>query len=509
MAADRATPNPPLFVDRERERAQLRELLDRPGPNLALVTGRRRVGKTYLLTNTWPDAQTFYFVAAEGSSPINRRELVQSVARHFDLRLDPADYPTWRTVFRLLYELRTPEPLVIVLDEFQYLMGTREGVPSQLNAIHDVHRDDRPFVLVLCGSAVRTMEQLNAGDAPLYGRFARTIRVEPFDYFDAAALVPASTHRERAMAYGIVGGTPRYLRALRDDRSLRDNVAAEVLSPGGQIRMQVETLIDQERGLRKPEDYKALLRAIGAGRTSAQEIATYAALADDISSTKRMLAKLVELGYVRAERNFGATGTAPFRFRLADPALQFHAKIVSRFRSELATYDPREVWAKEIAPARLDTYMGGMFERMAAEGYQRHRQRLGLPMIDTWSRWEGTVSTERGSGEPRSVEVDIVASLTNGRMLTGAIKWGNLGIDVHAKHLRELAMLADAGHAWAKKALHPDSPLLYVTGGVLSPDFTARAEQDGHPVTTLTLDDLYHGLTPAVVPRALRWPEAG
>ena len=224
MAPDRAAPQPPIFVDRENERTQLRELLERPGPSLSLVTGRRRVGKTYLLTNTWPEAQTFYFVAAEGSSPINRRELVQSIARHFDLELDPADYPTWRTVFRLLYELRTPEPLVIILDEFQYLMGTREGVPSQLNAIHDVHRDDRPFVLVLCGSAVRTMEQLNAGDAPLYGRFARTIRVEPFDYFDAAALVPASTNRERAVAYGIIGGTPSYLRALRADRDRKSVV---------------------------------------------------------------------------------------------------------------------------------------------------------------------------------------------------------------------------------------------------------------------------------------------
>ena len=500
MASHRTTPHQPLFVDRESERMQLRELLERPGPSLALVTGRRRVGKTYLLTNTWPEAQTFYFVAAEGSSHINRRELVQSIARHFDLQLDPADYPTWRTVFRLLYELRTPEPLVIVLDEFQYLMGTREGVPSQLNAIHDVHRDDRPFVLVLCGSAVRTMEQLHAGDAPLYGRFARTIRVEPFDYFDAAALVPASTHRERAIAYGIVGGTPRYLRALRVDRSLRDNVAAEVLSPGGQVRMQVETLIDQERGLRKTEDYKAILRAIGAGHTGAQGIAAYIALADDISSIKRMLATLVELGYVRAERDFGAKRTSPFRFRLSDPALQFHSKIVSLFRSELATYDPREVWEQEIAPARLDTYMGGIFERIAAEGYQRHRQRLGLPMIDSWSRWDGTVTTRRGTGEPRSFEVDIVASLTNGRMLTGAIKWGNFGVDVHAKHLRELAMLADAGQPWARQALHPEAPLLYVTGGAFSPDFKARAEQDGHHVTALTLDDLYHGLKPAVVP---------
>ena len=110
------------------------------------------------------------------------------------------------------------------------------------------------------------------------------------------------------------------------------------------------------------------------------------------------------------------------------------------------------------------------------------------------------MTTRRGTGEPRSFEVDIVASLTNGRMLTGAIKWGNLGVDVHAKHLRELAILADAGQPWARQALHPEAPLLYVTGGAFSPDFTARAEQDGHHVTALTLDDLYHGLKPAVVP---------
>ncbi|WP_310569702.1 ATP-binding protein [Gemmatimonas sp.] len=500
MSPTRESARLPLFVDRESERAQLRALLKRPGPSLALVTGRRRVGKTYLLINTWPEAQTFYFVAAEGTSTINRRELVQSIARHFALALDPADYPTWRTVFRLLYELRTPEPLVVILDEFQYLMGTKDGVPSQLNAIHDVHRDDRPFVLVLCGSAVRTMEHLNAGDAPLYGRFARTIRVAPFDYFDAAALVPVSSNRERAIAYGIVGGTPRYLRAFQSDRSLQENVAAEVLAPGGQIRMQIESLIDQERGLRKTEEYKAILRAIGAGHTSAQEIASYVDMAHDITSLRRMLDRLVELGYVRAERNFAARRTSPYRYRLDDPALQFHAKMVSLFRSELATYDPAEVWEREIAPARLDTYMGAIFERIAAEGYQRHRQRLGLPMIEHWGRWEGTVTPQRGRGEPRSFEVDIVASLTDGRMLTGAIKWGDLGLDVHAKHLRELAVLADAGQTWAREALRPNAPLLYVTGKTLSADFKERAEQDGHPVYTLTMEDLYHGLMPAVMP---------
>jgi Archaea bacterial proteins of unknown function len=270
-------------------------------------------------------------------------------------------------------------------------------------------------------------------------------------------------------------------------------------------RSTTSTPPPSSRSLRTASDQSPIAslvahRVICAGCTGAQAIAAYAELTHDVTSLKRMLDRLVDLGYIRAERDFGTKRTSPFRYRLDDPALQFHARIVSLFRSELATYGPEEVWAREIQPARLDTYMGGIFERIAAAGYQRHRQRLDLPMIDTWSRWEGTVTSPRGTGEARSFEVDIVASLTNGHMLTGAIKWGTLGIDVHAEHLRDLAVLADAGQKWARKALHPDAPLLYVTGGTLSPEFKARAEQDGHLVITLTLDDLYHGLTPAVVP---------
>ena len=85
------------------------------------------------------------------------------------------------------------------------------------------------------------------------------------------------------------------------------------------------------------------------------------------TSVKRMLEKLVELGYVRAERNFAARKTSPYRYRLDDPALQFHAALVGLFRSELATYAPLEVWAREIVGPRLDTYMGTVFERIARE----------------------------------------------------------------------------------------------------------------------------------------------
>ena len=77
--------------------------------------------------------------------------------------------------------------------------------------------------------------------------------------------------------------------------------------------------------------------------------------------------------------------------------------------------------------------------------------------------------------------------------MTGAVKWGDLGIGVHYKYLSELEVLADAGHAWAREALEPSAPFLYVTGGKFSENFSTRASEEGHSTMASTLRDLYEG----------------
>lgn len=470
-------------VDREEPRRVLRELLARQGPNIALLYGRRRVGKTFLLNHTWPAERTFYFVAAETTEAINRVELIAAVNRQFGPSLAPEDYPTWRTVFRLLFELGAPDPIAVVLDEFQYLVDADPSIPSQLTAVFDVHRDRRPFVLALSGSVIRTMEQLAAGGAPLYGRLAASLPLAPFDYVDAAAMMPFPDARTCAVAYGIYGGTPRYLASLRPDRSLAENVAADVLDPGGQVRIQVESVIDQERGLRSTEAYRAIVRAVGSGRTQLNAIAQYAAIPVG-TPLRQMLNALVELGYLGAHRNFGAARNAVYRYRLADPALQFHAALVELYRSELARNAPIDVWEEYIA-AHVDTYMGLVFERIAEQAYRRLRAANRLPMVEEWGRWEGVDKT----GASR--EVDVVARLSDGRMLTGAVKWGGLDLGVHNRHLRALEALAGSGQGWAREALEQHAPLIYVTGESFPPDFAVRAEADGHTVLAWTLNDIY------------------
>ncbi|MGM0628312.1 MAG: AAA family ATPase, partial [Candidatus Fermentibacterota bacterium] len=152
------------FVDREVELDELRRLADSDSAEMALLYGRRRVGKTYLLSRAWEDP--FYFLAADTTSRTNLRDLILELARWTGRKLEVDDYPTWRTAFRLMAEVSGERPgEVFVLDEFQYLLQGEEDVASQLTAVWDTELGSSPLLLVLCGSEVATMEALQGSDS--------------------------------------------------------------------------------------------------------------------------------------------------------------------------------------------------------------------------------------------------------------------------------------------------------------------------------------------------------
>lgn len=478
------------LVDRVNEQQALRALLKRSGPSMAVLYGRRRVGKTYLLKHAWPKGRVFYFTAVDGTSELNRRALLEAVARFSGLSISERDYATWRRVFELILELGGDEPTVVILDEYQYLHGDpNENVDSALAAVWEGHVNrrpkGRPFVLVLCGSIVRVMARLDAPDNPLHGRLDWKGHLGPFDYFDAAAMAHFRTARDRALAYGIYGGTPRYLASINSRRALAANVVEGVLSPAGAVRGQVETIVSQEHGLRDIAEYSAVLNAIGGGAADRNEIAQQTGLTNDFS-LRAKLETLIGLGFVTAWRNFGAKSNTPFRYRVTDPALRFYYGIVIRYRNELERDDPLHVWRTYIT-RELDAYMGFVFESIAQQAYIRRRGALQLPSIREWGRWEGLDRNRQ------QIEIDIVARRSDGKMLTGAVKWNQKPITqaVHDKHVEMLRRLAESGHAWAHEALTPEAILLYVAASGFAADFIEQARRAGPRVVAWSLEDLY------------------
>jgi AAA+ ATPase superfamily predicted ATPase len=435
-----------IFVDRKNELEELRALSQSEEPAMALLYGRRRVGKTYLLGRVWENP--FYFLAADTTLETNRTDLLRELGQWSGMDMLPEDYPTWRSVFRLMTRIVRDGQQVFILDEFQYLLGHKDDVVSQLTAIWDREMGDSSMLLVLCGSEVSTMEALQARDSPLFGRLSWSSRLRPFDYFDSSRMLPWLSLREAMYLYGALGGMPRYLSSVKRGEGFRESLCRILLSPRGEVHVQLQNLIAGEKGIRNTAEYDAVLRAVASGRRELSEIASRAGLQDRVYVARRVLEVMEDLNMIRRERNYGAGSKSPWRYRIADNALLFWHRFIEPNRSRLERNMIDSVWKTSIEPL-LDTYMGLIFEDAVRQTLLRFNAELGLPVVSTCSRWEGLDRNRR------SIELDIVGRLENGEMLTGETKWSSSPVDpdVHFQLLRNLEDLAASGQSWATHAL--------------------------------------------------------
>ncbi len=486
------TKMPSLLVDRTDEVRELRRLAHSNKPELALLTGRRRVGKTYLLTHAWEEERLFLYTASRTTAAINRRQLLSDFAAWSGTEIQSEDHPTWRSMFNLLLDvagqLREEYPVVLVLDEFQYLTDTSDGaadVASELNAAWERQKGVPPILLVLAGSAIGTMEALAGGGGPLYGRFSWHHKLRPFNYVYASEMTPFPDLRDRALAYGVFGGTPRYLASLNIQKSLASNIIRLMIRPGGEVRQSVETALDQEDGLRDVSKYRAIVHAIATGSTVRNEIAQQTGLGNDTGLIHK-LNGLIDLGYIEIRRNIDARPREAVRYAVSDPAFRFHQKFVEPAASIIERYTPERAWETSIA-ARVDTYMGLTFEKMAGQAYDHLADRLGVPLVREWGRWEGTDQAGR------SLEIDLLAELVDGRMLSGAVKWNREPVSgkLHWDHMDMLQRAAHAGRKWAYRALEPGAVVVYVAAGGFTPDFDAAVEGTEQQIVRFGLEEMY------------------
>lgn len=481
-----------FIVDRAEASQELQRLAASGKAKLALVYGRRRVGKTYLLTNLWSPEKAFYFVASATGPEINRRTLITEAASWAGVSLAPEDHPTWRTVFRALLELKPREDIVVVLDEFQYLADGSGGlveVASELNAVweHLTRYREGGLLLVLSGSAVHTLASLTSGGAPLYGRLNWVHQMEPFDYFHAGEMLARYSPLDRVRAYAAFGGMPRYLSTLDQSRSVEENIVAQLLSPGGEVRLQLETVLAQEEGLRDVTAYQGILTVVANagknGRPSRSDIAS----ALNISNDKALRLKLDklqdDLGLIEAADDYGGHTR---RYRVVDPALRFHYGLVVPNVSAIASAGPDAVWAHRLQEQVFPSYVGLVAERVVTQAAARWTD---VPSVIRWSTWEGA------DRDRVNREIDLVGEALDGCIVTGSVKARGRKMSARdlRRHREHLTAIALSGHGWAREALAEGSPMLFFSMQGFTDDFleVAALEANDRPIYLKSVADLW------------------
>lgn len=473
------------LVDRQIEKNELRLLSITGKPEMALLYGRRRVGKTFLLGKIWDNP--FYFLAADTTSETNRKDLINEFEQWIGKELNAEDYPTWRSVFRLMFQAQARNtninPLVFILDEFQYLLGHKDDVVSQLTAIWDRELNDSSMLLVLCGSEVATMEALQAADSPIFGRLSWSSRLRPFDYYDSSRMLPWLGLRELIYFYGALGGLPRYLSAVKQGEDLRESLCRILLSTRGEVHVQLQNIISGEKGIRNCAEYDAVLRAVASGQRELGGISSSAGLQGKVHTARRALEVLENLDLICKERNYGTSPKTTWRYRISDNSLRFWHRFIEPDRSRLERNMIGNVWDTSIMPS-LNIYTGYIFDDIARQSLLRFNQNLNLPVITTCSRWEGKDKNRR------SIEIDIVGRFDNGEMFSGEVKWSSSPVDpdVHSHLKRNLTDLATSGKKWANQAL--SGKFIYFSAGGFS-EYMKKYAKDNPAITLVSLEDMF------------------
>ncbi|WP_322656337.1 AAA family ATPase [Streptomyces justiciae] len=170
---------PSHVFDRSSEWGALTAFVNRPLPHamLGVVSGRWRMGKTYLLRALVEQYGGFYFEAADGTETESLRQFSAALAEYTG---SPAAFTfgSWDDAVSYLFGLASPEggagpdgPFLAVIDEFPYLTKVAPELPSLIQrAIDHFQVDESRMRLLLCGSAMSVMGGLLASTAPPGGR---------------------------------------------------------------------------------------------------------------------------------------------------------------------------------------------------------------------------------------------------------------------------------------------------------------------------------------------------
>ncbi len=404
------------FVDRERELQTLEREYAREEASFVVVYGRRRVGKTELISRFIQDKRALYYLATE-EPELQNLESFQAVAADFlgsDL-LRSVRISRWEDVFRELARTcdAARERAVIVIDEFQYLGKANPAYPSIFQRIWDTMLKDANVMLILCGSLVSLMkDQVLSEESPLYGRRTAQIRMGQIPFSHYREFLPGHTTRALVERYAVTGGVPKYIELFEDEDDIFAAISANVLDRNGFLYDEPNFLLQRE----VPDigTYFALIRAIAGGAHRPSEISR--AFGMKQTSLNKYLKTLIDLDVL--QREVPVTEGNPDKSKkslyiIKDNFLQFWFKFVLPNVSYLETGRTAAV-ERRIREHFIDNHVAFVYEGVC-------RERL-WDMVDSGAL--GFVPERVGRWWSGGGEIDAVAlSATEKRVVWGECKF--------------------------------------------------------------------------------------
>jgi AAA+ ATPase superfamily predicted ATPase len=328
------------FIGRREELKLMHRAWDSPKAELMILYGRRRVGKTRLLTHWIKNhgSDGLYFMAEATSALDQLRSFSQSLADFEDPEIEPPPdltYPNWEYALRRVARLAQKRRIALFIDEVTYLLDVTPAIVGTFQKAWDQWLSQSNVFLALCGSQMGLMQkELLSHDAPLYGRASIQMKLDPLRFGATSNFFPNYSAKERVMLYAIWGGIPAYWERLDQNLSVLDNLRL-LLAPANSWMMDEPRLLLQDF-VNDPHNYVGVMRTIAKGIHTFSAIGRQTGLS--MGHTSQYLSLLRDTSFVvrRTPVSDSSPDSRRGRYFVTDPYLRFYYRFLAAYHSKLA-----------------------------------------------------------------------------------------------------------------------------------------------------------------------------
>lgn len=410
-----------MFIGREREVAALDRLYESNKFEFAVIYGRRRVGKTALINHFIDNKEAIYFMGVESNEKQNLENFSKSIIEYSSGIEAETSFLSFQAALEYVFKLAEKKRFILAIDEYPYVARSSKSLASTLQLLIDKYKDTSKLMLILCGSSMSYMEdEVLAYKSPLYGRRTAQMKIFPFSFDEACRYLKNYSDEDKALAYGIVGGTPQYLLQMDDRLSIEDNIKNTYLNPISFLYEEPTNLLKQE--VREPAIYMAIITAIAVGASRMSDISNK--VGEDSNICANYLKSLINLGIVKKETPYGEKTSRKSIYSIEDNMFRFWYRFVPNNNSVIMR-GAADIVYRRIEP-QLSEYMGAVFEEICKQYLWNLLLNGNSPVeFSELGRWWGNDPIEK-----KQTEIDIMGEQDKKTALFGECKWTNEKVDL-------------------------------------------------------------------------------
>lgn len=334
---------------------------------MTVIIGRRRIGKTTLITETFKNHKMLYFFITRKSEALLCEGFINEVATKLN-RSVPGEFKSFCRLFEHLLQLSESEHFTLVLDEFQEFNNINKSVFSEMQNLWDQYKGRTKMNLVMCGSIFTLMKKIfeNAKE-PLFGRVNERIYLKPFSIGTMQEIMhdynPKGYKADDLLAFYILtGGVAKYVELFADKQCFTlKQMLDEIFRDNSLLIEEGKNLLIEEFG-KEYATYFSILSLIASSKTSRSEIESIleknvGGFLDKLENDYQVISSIRPI--------LSKPGARNVKYLISDNFLNFWFRFVYKYLNalEIGNYN----YVKTIILRDYETYSGLFLEKFFRE----------------------------------------------------------------------------------------------------------------------------------------------